>query len=144
MSGLEQRPDVIRGRQAIAFPGAADEPPESVAKCANLYQVVLGRHRARNLSQLLQSAVGLGLLRNRAAPLGSKLLLLGPDPGKLGFEAVDRLDGGNAGSLQALERPGPQGELCQCPRGFIFSDRQPVTTGLENSVQISLVPGLPE
>src|SRR5208337_3494184 len=142
--GLEQQPDVIRGGKGIAFPGAADQPPELVAKCASLYQVVLGRHRARNLSQMLQSTVGLGLLRNRASPLGSKLFMLGPDPGKLGFEPVNRLDGGDAGRLQGLERPGPQGKLCQCPRGFIFSGRQSVTTSLENSVQVSLVPGLSE
>ena len=144
MPGLEQRPDVIGVGKAIAFPGAADEPPEPVAQCAGLDQVVLGRYRACNLSQVLQGTVRLGLLSDRASPLGSKLLLLSHDPGKLGFEAFDRLGGGDTSRLQGLERPGPQGELCKCPRGFIFGNRQSVTIGLDKSVQVSLVPGLPE
>ena len=82
---------------------------QSRSRCAGLYQVVLGRHRAGNLSQLLEHRLGLGLLRNRASPLGSELLLLGSDPGKLGFEAVDRLDGRDRRPLQVSSGPVQKG-----------------------------------
>ncbi len=71
---------------------------------------------------MLQSTVGLGLLRNRALPFGTKLFLLGIDTGELGFKAIDCLDGGDADRLQSLQRPDPQRKLDECPRGFLLSD----------------------